>query len=164
MSDLKSTYLSGGCFWGLQELIRDLPGVAQTKVGYCGGSNDSPTYQYHPGHAETVEVVYNLEVLSFMSLLDYFFRIHDPTTLNQQGNDIGTSYRSAIFYKTEAEKDQAQKVIDLVNTSGLYSNKVATSLEPFKAFYLAEDYHQDYLRKNPGGYTCHYLRSDQSLI
>lgn len=164
MDQLEVAYLAGGCFWGLQELIRDLNGVDQTVVGYCGGQNNQPTYENHPGHAETVKILFKPKVISYLELLDYFFRIHDPTTLNRQGNDYGSSYRSAIFYTTNLQKDQAKEVIKQVNLSKLYDQAVVTSLEKFKTFYLAEDYHQDYLRKHPAGYTCHYLRSSQPII
>lgn len=160
----KIIYLAGGCFWGLEELFRELPGVIDTEVGYCGGTNENPDYQNHPGHAETLGITYDPKVTSYSNLLDFFFRIHDPTTLNQQGNDRGSSYRSAIFYQDEGQLKLAKKVIDKVNASRIYPNPVVTSLEPFSKFYSAEDYHQDYLRKHPGGYTCHFIRTDKSLL
>lgn len=160
----KIIYLSGGCFWGIEELFRQFPGVLDTRVGYCGGTNKNPTYDNHPGHAETVEITFDSDKTSYADLLDYFFRIHDPTTLNRQGNDIGFSYRSTIFYQTQDELDVAKMVIDKLNQSKLYKNSVTTSLERFNMFYLAEDYHQDYLRKNPGGYTCHFLRSENKIL
>ena len=160
----KTAYLAGGCFWGLEDLFRDQPGVISTEVGYCGGNNDNPTYENHPGHAETLAISYDPNKTSYNKILDFFFRIHDPTTLNRQGNDVGLSYRSAIFYQDKNELDDAKSMIDKVNTSGLYKNLVVTSLEKFGKFYSAEDYHQDYLQKHPGGYTCHYVRSDTSLI
>ncbi len=156
--------LAGGCFWGIEELFRDEPGVLNTEVGYCGGENDSPTYEFHPGHAECIAITYDKDKTNLKKLLDLFFRIHDPTTLNRQGNDTGTSYRSVIFYETDEQKKQAEEVISLVNGSGLYSNPVVTTLEKLDKFWPAEDYHQDYLKKNPGGYTCHYLRTDKSLL
>lgn len=158
-----SIYLAGGCFWGMEELFRNLPGVIETEVGYSGGDNDRPTYENHPGHAETLKVVYDSKKINYDELLDFFFRIHDPTTMNRQGNDVGTSYRSTIFYETDEQKKQAEAVIDLVNRSGLYDGKVVTQLEPFFKFWPAEDYHQDYLQKNPQGYTCHFVRSEQSV-
>lgn len=160
---IKSAYLAGGCFWGLQELLRDEPGVVGSEVGYAGGENDNPTYENHPGHAETVKILFDDEKVSFRELLDLFFRIHDPTTKNQQGNDIGSSYRSTIFYQDPQQLKDAQDLIKMTDESGLYDNPVVTSLEPFTGFHAAEDYHQDYLRKNPGGYTCHYMRSDTPI-
>ncbi len=138
--------------------MRTQPGVVDTEVGYSGGQNQNPTYDFHPGHAEALELTYDDGLTSYQKILDYFFRIHDPTTKNQQGNDIGSSYRSAIFYQSEQEKHLAEEVIERVNKSGLYNNPVVTSLEPYQKFWPAEEYHQDYLQKNPGGYTCHYLR------
>jgi len=152
---LKKAILAGGCFWGLEDLFRDRPGVVTTEAGYTGGENENPTYENHPGHAEALEITYDTEKTSFKELLDFFFCIHNPTTLNQQGNDRGTSYRSAIFYQDEQEKKEAEDFIALVNASGRWKDPVVTALEPFTVFYKAEDYHQDYLQKNPGGYTCH---------
>jgi peptide-methionine (S)-S-oxide reductase len=151
----KKAILAGGCFWGLEELFRDRPGVVSTEAGYTGGENDNPTYENHPGHAEALEITYDSEKTSFKELLDFFFCVHNPTTLNQQGNDKGTSYRSAIFYHDEDEKQEAEDFIDLVNASGRWGDPVVTTLEPCTEFYPAETYHQDYLQKNPGGYTCH---------
>jgi len=150
--------LAGGCFWGMEELFRRETGVLDTECGYTGGENDNPTYQNHPGHAEALKIVFDTAQTSLLELLDFFFRMHDPTTLNRQGNDFGTSYRSAIFYKDEVQKKAAEKMIQLVNASGMWRNPVVTSLEPLGSFWQAEDYHQDYLQKHPGGYTCHYLR------
>jgi len=150
--------LAGGCFWGMQELIRKQEGVINTRVGYTGGENKNPTYENHPGHAEAVEIEYDNKKTSFKKMLDFFFQIHDPTTLNQQGNDRGPSYRSAIFYINEDEKKEAEKFIDIVNESARWKKSVVTTLEPLKKFYPAEDYHQDYLQKNPEGYTCHFIR------
>jgi len=155
--------LAGGCFWGVEELFRDLDGVANTVVGYTGGENDNPSYENHPGHAEAIEIQYDSSIISYDELLDFFFRIHNPTTLNQQGNDIGTSYRSAIFYQSEEEKEQAARFIDMVNKSGKWDDDVVTSLEPFSELYPAEDYHQDYLQKNPNGYTCHAIQQDSFI-
>lgn len=155
--------MAGGCFWGLEDLIRSLPGVISTEVGYTGGVNDNPTYENHNGHAEAVEISYDENVIDYLHLLDFFFQIHNPTTLNQQGNDKGTSYRSAIFYSDEDEKRIAQEMIEVVNESGRWPDPVVTTLEPATRFWLAEDYHQDYLLKNPGGYTCHAVFFDSYL-
>ncbi len=154
---IKKAYLAGGCFWGLQDLIRKQPGIVTTHVGYTGGEVENPTYENHEGHAEAVEIEYDTEKTSYKNLLDFFFQIHNPTTLNQQGNDMGTSYRSAIFYTDDEEKKEAEDFIDIVNKSGRWKDPVVTTLEPFKKFYLAEEYHQDYLQKNPKGYTCHRI-------
>lgn len=159
----KKIVLAGGCFWGLEDLIRTQPGVIATKVGYTGGDNENPTYQNHPGHAEAVEIEYDPEKTSYKKLLDFFFQIHNPTTLNQQGNDIGASYRSAIFYENEEEKREAEKFISIVNKSKRWQNPVVTTLEPLTKFYNAEEYHQDYLQKNIGGYTCHAIWFDSYL-
>ena len=153
----KNIVLAGGCFWGLEDLIREQPGVINTEVGYTGGSVDNPTYESHTGHAEAVEIEYDPEKTSYKKLLDFFFQIHDPTTLNQQGNDRGTSYRSAIFYGNEAERKEGEDFIKIVNDSKRWKDPVVTTLEPLTTFYKAEDYHQDYLKKNPGGYTCHAI-------
>jgi peptide-methionine (S)-S-oxide reductase len=160
----KIAYISGGCFWGVEELFKELPGVIDTEVGYTGGSNDNPDYHNHPGHAEAIAITYDSEKTSYEAILDYFFRIHDPTTLNRQGNDVGSSYRSAIFYTDDDQLKTAKEMITKVNDSGIYNKPVVTSLEKFTKFYSAEEYHQDYLKKNPGGYTCHYLRTEKSLI
>ncbi|MEO5949468.1 MAG: peptide-methionine (S)-S-oxide reductase MsrA [Candidatus Saccharimonas sp.] len=159
----KVAYLAGGCFWGIEELFRLEPGVVDTEVGYMGGDNDNPTYENHPGHAEALKITYDETKTSYRKLLDFFFRIHDPTTKNRQGNDVGTSYRSAIFYASEVELKTAEDMIALTNASGLYKDPVVTSLEPFTTFYSAEAYHQDYLQHNPGGYTCHYVRRTTPL-
>ena len=164
MASTQIAYLAGGCFWGLEELFREQPGVTDTEVGYTGGENDAPDYQNHPGHAEALAITYDPAVTSYAAVLDYFFRVHNPTTLNRQGNDVGSSYRSAIFYQTEAELQTARDIIKTVDTSGLYDQPVVTTLEPFSKFYSAEAYHQDYLQHNPGGYTCHYVRSETSLL
>ncbi len=155
---IKQAVLAGGCFWGMQDLIRKQPGVVATRVGYTGGSVDNPTYENHTGHAEAVQIDFDDSQTSYRDILDFFFQIHNPTTLNQQGNDRGTAYRSAIFYANDEEKRQAQDFIDIVNSSGRWPDPVVTTLEPLKQFYLAEDYHQDYLIKNPDGYTCHVRR------
>ncbi len=156
-------YVAGGCFWGLEDLIRNQPGVIDTEAGYAGGENEHPTYQNHPGHAEAVEITYDDEVTSYTKLLDFFFQIHNPTTLNRQGNDVGTSYRSAIFFQNEDEKEEAEKFIDIVNESGRWDDPVVTTLEPFTRFWPAEEEHQDYLVKHPNGYTCHAIYFDSYL-
>lgn len=142
----------------MEELFRALPGVVNTEVGYTGGTNENPTYENHPGHAEALEIEYDPSRTTYREILDFFFRVHDPTTLNRQGNDKGTSYRSAIFYADEEQKCEAEAFVDLVNASKRWPNPVVTSLEPLAAFYPAEKYHQDYLQKNQGGYTCHFMR------
>lgn len=154
----KKTYLAGGCFWGLEELFRKQPGILTITAGYTGGTNEDPTYQNHPGHAEALEIEYDPSKTTYREILDFFFRVHDPTTKNRQGNDIGSAYRSAIFFQNEEERIDAGAFIDLVDRSGRWDNPVVTTLEPFTKFYLAEEYHQDYLQKNPDGYTCHYIR------
>lgn len=159
----EKAYLAGGCFWGLEDLFRDLSGVIATEAGYTGGQNENPTYENHLGHAEALEIEYDPEKLSFKQVLDFFFQIHNPTTLNQQGNDIGTSYRSAIFYQNEEEKRIAEEMISIVNESERWQDPVVTTLEPFTRFWPAEDYHQDYLQKNPNGYTCHAIYFDSYL-
>ena len=155
--------LAGGCFWGVEDILRGVPGVIDTQVGYTGGHLENPKYEdtHHSksGHAEAVRVTFDPSVLSFEELLErWFFRLHDPTTLNRQGNDVGTQYRSAIFPQTEEQRAIAERVIERVNTSGQWKRPITTSIEPASTWYDAEEYHQDYLRKHPGGYTCHYLR------
>lgn len=159
----KTAVLAGGCFWGLEDLLRDQPGVIETEAGYTGGENENPTYEQHLGHAEAVEITYDPEQTSYKKILDFFFQIHNPTTLNQQGNDRGTSYRSAIFYATGEEKQIAEEMIDIVNESERWPDPVVTTLEPLTRFWAAESYHQDYLVKNPGGYTCHAIYFDSYL-
>lgn len=154
---MKTAVLAGGCFWGMEELLRAIPGVVDTEVGYCGGENEQPTYKHHPGHAEAVLVTYDPEQLSYEQLLDWFFRIHNPTTKDRQGNDVGSSYRSTIFYTNEDERQVALRMISRVNQSERWSDPVVTTLEPYKQFWSAEAYHQDYLQNNPQGYTCHQL-------
>ena len=156
----KKIVLAGGCFWGLQELIRAQPGVVATEVGYTGGKNESPTYENHPGHAEAVEIQYDSAKTSYKNLLDFFFQIHNPTTLNQQGGDRGTSYRSSIFYGNEEEEREGRDFIDIVNRSKRWKDSVVTTLEPLSIFYKAESCHQDYLQKNVDGYTCHAIYFD----
>lgn len=159
----KKIVLAGGCFWGLEELLKAEPGVVNTEVGYTGGTHEDPTYENHPDHAEAVEIEYDPTKTSYKMLLDFFFQIHNPTTLNQQGNDRGTSYRSAIFYSNEEEKREAESFIDIVNKSKRWKNSVVTTLEPLGVFYKAEEHHQDYLQKNKEGYTCHAIWFDSYL-
>lgn len=142
----------------MEDLFRVRPGVKDTEVGYIGGSNENPTYGNHPKHAEGLEITYDPNETSYRKLLDYFFRIHDPSTVDRQGNDRGSSYRSALFIQDEQEGIEAQEIIDLVNKSRRWPGKVVTTLEPFTKFWPAEDYHQDYLVKHPNGYTCHFER------
>lgn len=156
-TELKKAYVAGGCFWGLEDLLKTRPGIVDTEVGYCGGQNANPTYEHHPGHAEAVEITYNPEEIDFIHVLDFFFQIHNPTTLNQQGNDKGTSYRSAIFYQNDEERALAEEMIAIVNASERWANPVVTSIEMFSRFWTAESYHQDYLMHNPTGYTCHAI-------
>jgi peptide methionine sulfoxide reductase msrA/msrB len=154
--------LAGGCFWGVEEILRDIPGVIETEVGYTGGSTTHATYSDvhtgRTGHAESVRIVFDPDKLSYEDLLGWFFRLHDPTTMNQQGNDIGTQYRSAIFYESEEQRKTAEKVKARVDASGKWKRPVVTQIVPKSEFWTAEEYHQDYLQKNPGGYTCHFLR------
>jgi methionine-S-sulfoxide reductase len=155
--------LAGGCFWGVEEILRGVPGVLDTEVGYTGGWLENPTYhdthEGRSGHAEAVRVTFDPSALCFEELLEnWFFRLHDPTTPNRQGNDVGTQYRSAIFPQTEEQRAVAERVIARVGASGRWQRPVTTSIEPAGTWYGAEEYHQDYLRKHPGGYTCHYLR------
>ena len=164
MSNYKKAYIAGGCFWGMEDLFRTRPGVKDTEVGYIGGQNANPTYRNHPGHAEGIEIIYDPEQTSFKKILDYFYRIHNPTTIDRQGNDIGSSYRSAIFFQNEEEKKEAEEVIRIVNDSKKWDGKVATTLEPYSTFWPAEPEHQDYLVKHPNGYTCHFERFSESFI
>ena len=156
--------LAGGCFWGMEELFRKLPGVLDTESGYTGGKNENPTYQNHPGHAEALQITFDPARTDVDHLLDFFFRMHDPTQLNRQGNDIGTSYRSAIFYANQEQKESAEAMIRRVNASNAWRAPVVTTLEPLTKFWAAEEYHQDYLQKIPNGYTCHYLRPMPSFL
>jgi len=155
--------LAGGCFWGMQDLIRRRPGVISTRVGYTGGNVPNATYRNHEGHAEAIEIIFDPQKLSYRKLLEFFFQIHDPTTKNRQGNDVGTSYRSAIFYTTEEQKRIAQETITDVDASGLWPGQVVTEIRPAAEFWEAEPEHQDYLERIPNGYTCHYVRPDWSL-
>ncbi len=159
----KKAVLAGGCFWGMQDLIRTQPGVISTRVGYTGGKNSNATYRNHPGHAEAVEITYDPEQTDYRALLEFFFQIHDPTTKNRQGNDIGTSYRSAIFYVDDGQKQVALDTIADVEASALWPGKVITEVTPATDFWEAELEHQDYLQRYPGGYTCHYVRPGWKL-
>lgn len=150
--------LAGGCFWGMQDLIRRLPGVLSTRVGYTGGEVANATYKNHGNHAEAIEITFDPAQISLRQLLVFFFQIHDPTTLNRQGNDLGPSYRSAIFYSTTEQKAVAEQLISEMNTSDIWPGKVVTELAPAAVFWLAEPEHQDYLLRYPHGYTCHGLR------
>ena len=158
----QTAYLAGGCFWGMEELVRHIPGVLATEVGYTGGVTPDATYeQVHTGqtgHAESLKIEFDPRQLTYRHLLFEFFRMHNPTTRNRQGNDIGTQYRSAIFYVSEEQKQTADEVIRAVEASGEWKAGIATEVAPFKEFYRAEEYHQKYLVKNPQGYTCHYIR------
>ena len=155
--------LAGGCFWGVEGLFRHLPGVISTVVGYTGGDVKNATYRNHGTHAEALEMVFDPAVLSYRKLLEYFFQIHDPTTRNRQGNDIGTSYRSAIFYITDEQRETATKLIEEMDASGVWPGKIVTQVVAAGDFWDAEEEHQDYLQKNPYGYTCHYERPEWEL-
>jgi peptide-methionine (S)-S-oxide reductase len=155
--------LAGGCFWGLQDLIRELPGVESTRVGYTGGDNDHPTYRNHPGHAEAVEITYDPTDTDYRTLLEFFFQIHDPTTKNRQGNDVGSSYRSAIFYLDDDQRRIARDTIADVEASGLWPAAVVTEVTLASDFWEAEPEHQNYLQHYPSGYTCHYVRPEWKL-
>jgi len=159
----ETAILAGGCFWGMQDLLRKKDGVLSTRVGYTGGDNQNPTYRNHPGHAEAVEIVYDPMRITYRELLEFFFQVHDPTTLNRQGNDVGTSYRSAIFYADEHQRAVAEGTIKAVGSSGLWPGKVVTEVTPASTFWEAEPEHQDYLIKRPNGYTCHYVRPQWRL-
>lgn len=150
--------LAGGCFWGMQDLIRKMPGVTATRVGYTGGDVPNATYRNHGTHAEGIEILFEPDKISFRQLLEFFFQIHDPTTPNQQGNDRGMSYRSAIYYVDDAQRAVAEDTIADVNASGLWPGRVVTELEPVAEFWEAEPEHQDYLERIPNGYTCHFIR------
>ena len=159
----ETAILSGGCFWGMQEILRQIPGVIKTTVGYTGGTVPNPTYEmvcsHTTGHAESVEIVFDPAKLSYEQLLGFFFRMHDPTTRDQQENDIGAQYRSAIFYTSDEQRQVAERVKAQVDKSGKWKRPVVTEITKATVFYPAEEYHQDYLVKNPGGYNCHYLRN-----
>jgi len=155
--------LAGGCFWGMQDLIRKLPGVVSTRVGYSGGDVPNATYRNHGGHAEAIDIVFDPDAISYRRLLEFFFQIHDPTTLNRQGNDRGVSYRSAIFFLDESQQLTAEDTIADVKASGLWPGEVVTEITPAGEFWEAEPEHQDYLERLPNGYTCHFARKDWVL-
>jgi peptide-methionine (S)-S-oxide reductase len=155
--------LAGGCFWGMQDLIRKRPGVLATRVGYSGGDVPNATYRHHGTHAEAIEILFDPAKLPYRRLLEFFFQVHDPTTRNRQGNDMGPSYRSAIYYTSEEQRRVAEHTIADVNASGLWPGKVVTEVEPAGDFWEAEPEHQDYLERYPDGYTCHYVRPDWKL-
>jgi peptide-methionine (S)-S-oxide reductase len=155
--------LAGGCFWGVQELFRRYDGVLSTRVGYTGGNTPNATYRNHGAHAEAVEIIFDPARISYRQILEFFFQIHDPTTRNRQGNDVGTSYRSAIFYTTDEQRRIAEDTIADVEESGLWPGKVVTEVVPLGEFWEAEREHQDYLLRNPGGYTCHFVRPGWTL-
>jgi methionine-S-sulfoxide reductase len=163
MSEGKKAILAGGCFWGMQDLIRRQPGVVSTRVGYTGGRNANATYRNHPGHAEAVEIVYDPAQTDYRALLEFFFQIHDPSTKNRQGNDVGSSYRSVIFYLDDEQERVALDTIADVDASGLWPGKVVTEVTPAADFWEAEPEHQDYLERYPNGYTCHHVRPDWKL-
>jgi peptide-methionine (S)-S-oxide reductase len=155
--------LAGGCFWGVEELFRQQEGVISTEVGYTGGDVPNATYRNHGTHAEGIEIIFDPTILSYRKLLEYFFKIHDPSTKNRQGNDIGTSYRSAIFYIDETQKETANNLILELDASGKWPGKIITEVVPATDFWSAEKEHQDYLQKNPYGYTCHFERPEWSI-
>ncbi len=159
----ETAILAGGCFWGMQDLIRRYPGVVSTRVGYTGGEVENATYRNHRGHAEAIEIVFDPEKLSYRTLLEFFFQIHDPATPNRQGNDRGSSYRSAIFYTSDEQRRMTQETIADVNAAGLWPGKVVTEVAPAGEFWEAEPEHQDYLERFPNGYTCHFIRRDWKL-
>ena len=155
--------LAGGCFWGMQDLIRRYPGVVSTRVGYTGGNVPNATYRNHGTHAESIEIIFDPATISYRKILEFFFQIHDPTTRNRQGNDVGESYRSAIFYTSDEQKRVAEDTIADVNASGLWPGKVVTAVAPAGDFWQAEPEHQDYLEHYPNGYTCHFVRPNWKL-
>ena len=155
--------LAGGCFWGMEELFRHLPGVISTTVGYTGGRQVNPTYKSHDGHAEALEIFFDAQQNSYRALLEFMFQIHDPTTRNRQGNDIGTSYRSAIFYLNDIQKKEAEQLIAEMEASHKWPGRIVTEIISAETFYEAEVYHQDYLQRNPNGYSCHYVRKNWKL-
>jgi peptide-methionine (S)-S-oxide reductase len=163
MTNNKIAILAGGCFWGMEELFRRQPGVVSTRVGYTGGNNAHPTYRNHPGHAEALEIIYDPDETDYRALLEFFFQVHDPTTKNRQGNDVGTSYRSAIFYLDDEQRQIALRTISDIEDSGRWPGPVVTEVNPASEFWEAEPEHQDYLQRYPSGYTCHYIRPDWAL-
>ena len=154
----ETAILAGGCFWGVQDLLRRYPGVLKTRVGYSGGDVPNATYRNHGTHAEAIEIIFDPATISYRRILEFFFQIHDPTTKNRQGNDLGLSYRSAIYYTSDAQKRVAEETIEDVDASGLWPAKVVTEVEPAGPFWEAEPEHQDYLERIPNGYTCHFIR------
>jgi peptide-methionine (S)-S-oxide reductase len=160
---IERAVLAGGCFWGMQDLIRKLPGITKTSAGYTGGDVKNATYQHHGTHAEGLEIYFDNTVIGYRKILELFFQIHDPTTENRQGNDLGTSYRSAIYYTCAMQEAMAEKTIADVDASGLWPGKVVTEVEPVGDFWQAEVEHQDYLQRMPNGYTCHFPRPDWVL-
>ena len=159
----ETALLAGGCFWGMQDLLRRYPGVVSTRVGYSGGDVDNATYRNHGTHAEAIEIVFDPEQISYRKILEFFFQIHDPSTPNRQGNDVGVSYRSAIFYLSDEQKAVALDTVADVNASGLWPGKVITEIAPAGPFWEAEPEHQDYLERIPNGYTCHFIRPNWTL-
>ncbi len=159
----ETAILAGGCFWGVQELLRQRDGVISTRVGYTGGQNDHPTYRNHPGHAEAVEIIFDPDRISYRDILEFFFQIHDPTTKDRQGNDIGSSYRSEIFYTSDQQRQVAEETIADVDASGIWPGKVVTEISEAVPFWEAEAEHQDYLQHYPNGYTCHFPRPGWKL-
>lgn len=155
--------LAGGCFWGMQDLVRKLPGVVETRVGYTGGTVANATYRNHEDHAEAIEIIFDPALITYRDLLEFFFQIHDPSTLDRQGNDVGSSYRSEIFYVTDEQRDIAVDTIEDVNASGLWPGRVVTKVSPASDFWQAEPEHQDYLERYPNGYTCHFPRPEWKL-
>ena len=162
-TNTETAILAGGCFWGMQDLIRRIPGVLSTRVGYSGGDVPNATYRNHGTHAEAIEIVFNPVVISYRQILEFFFQIHDPSTANRQGNDVGASYRSAIFYLNEEQRDVAEDTVADVDASGLWPGKAVTEIAPAGPFWQAEPEHQDYLEKVPNGYTCHFVRPNWKL-
>ena len=160
---MERAILAGGCFWGMQDLIRKLPGVENTRVGYSGGDVANATYRNHGTHAEAIEIIFNPELINYRQLLEFFFQIHDATTLNRQGNDMGTSYRSGIFYTSNKQRDTAQQIIEEIDAANILPGKIQTELKAAGDFWEAEPEHQDYLERYPTGYTCHYIRPDWVL-
>ena len=163
MADTEKAILAGGCFWGVQDLVRKLDGVISTRVGYTGGDTPNATYRNHGSHAEAIEILFDPERISYRDLLEFFFQIHDPTTKNRQGNDVGGSYRSAIYYVDDEQRRIAEDTIADVDASGLWPGKVVTDVAPAGSFWEAEPEHQDYLERYPNGYTCHFVRPGWKL-
>jgi peptide-methionine (S)-S-oxide reductase len=159
----ETALLAGGCFWGMQDLLRRYPGVLSTRVGYSGGDVENATYRNHGTHAEAIEILFDPQVISYRQILEFFFQIHDPSTANRQGNDVGLSYRSAIFYLSSEQKRVAEDTVKDVDASGIWPGKVVTEIAPAGAFWQAEPEHQDYLERFPNGYTCHFIRPNWKL-